>query len=285
MENSYVTLLYYKYVVVKDPQGLRDWHYNTCVELGLKGRIIVGEEGINGTVEGTKENTDEYVKRVKQQEGFEDIWFKYSQSDGNGFPKLSVKARKEIVTTGVEGLDPTKETGKYLSAQELHDWIHSDKEFYIVDMRNDFEFKSGYFKDSILPPLHHFKDLPKVLPILKDLKDKTIVTVCTGGIRCEKASGFLVMNGFSDVYQLHGGIVTYMEMFPNEDFLGKLYVFDGRITMGFNTDSPEHVVVGKCDKCGASSDDYVNCSDLSCHKHFICCKDCQSKGSVLCDLH
>jgi UPF0176 protein len=180
--------------------------------------------------------------------------------------------RSEIVSGHLKAddLNPNEITGKYLAAETLHDWIHSGKEFYIVDMRNDYEHKSGHFAGSILPPLENFRDLPKVLPVLAHLKNKTIVTVCTGGVRCEKASGFLVKHGFSDVYQLHNGIVTYMEKYPGEDFKGSLYVFDGRVTMAFG----QHEIVGKCEKCGQASERYLNCGNLRCHRHFICCAAC-----------
>ncbi|HVX93239.1 MAG TPA: rhodanese-related sulfurtransferase [Candidatus Dojkabacteria bacterium] len=287
MNNSFKTLLYYKYVDIDDPEQEKQNQQLLCKSLHLKGRIILGKEGINGTVEGLEKDTQKYIEEVHKIPGFEDIWFKVSDSNGEGFPRLSIKVRDEIVTTGIKGLDPRISTGKYLTAGEMHEWIEKGKKFYIVDMRNDYEHKSGYFKDSILVPIHHFRELPSVLPVLESLKGKTIVTVCTGGVRCEKASGFLIQNGFEDVYQLYGGIVTYMEKYPNQDFLGKLYVFDGRVTMGFNTDSQEHVVVGKCEKCGKSSDNYVNCSDLSCHLHFICCKECKAedKGQPMCNNH
>ena len=140
-------------------------------------------------------------------------------------------------------------------------------------MRNDYEQKSGYFEGSILSNFENFRDLPTIIPRLKHLKNKRIVTVCTGGVRCEKASGFLLKNGFTEVYQLYGGIVTYMEKYPNQDFKGKLYVFDNRLVIGFNIDAPEHEVVGQCKLCGKQVDSYVNCANDLCHYHFICCDE------------
>src|SRR5438309_11903311 len=125
--------------------------------------------------------------------------------------------------------------------------------------------------------MKQFTDLPKVLPSIKHLRDETIVTVCTGGIRCEKASGFLLQNGFNDVYQLKDGIHSYMEKYPNKHFKGKLYVFDGRVTVGFNTKSSEHQIVGNCKYCGVSTDTYVNCEYEDCHKHYIACEECRDK--------
>ncbi len=278
--NNYEILLYYKYTNIAKPEEFAREQRLLCETLGLKGRIIVAAEGLNGTVEGLKENTQKYIDEVIKDPRFADMNFKRSAGTGQAFPKLSIKARSEIVSAhlGDDDVNPNDMTGKYVSAEELHDWIHSDKEFYIIDMRNDYEHAVGFFKNSILPPLKNFRDLPKILPTLEHLKHKTIVTVCTGGVRCEKASGFLVKHGFTDVYQLHNGIVTYMEKYPNEDFLGKLYVFDGRVVMGFNNPNKDAEVVGKCKKCGVASEHYVNCEEPGCHDHFIYCKKCLSKN-------
>ena len=146
-------------------------------------------------------------------------------------------------------------------------------------MRNDYEQRVGYFENSILSNLESFRDLPELLPKLEYLKGKTIITVCTGGVGCEKASGFLVKNGFSDVYQLYGGIVTYMEKYPNGYFKGGLYVFDGRLVIGFNLDDTKRQIVGKCANCSKPSENYINCKDDFCHRHFICCVDCVDESN------
>ena len=278
-------LLYYKYTPIKDPHAVMLWQKSLCERLELKGRIIIAEEGINGTVEGIKENTMLYMREMKQYEPFKKISYKKSAGTGKSFKKLSVKVRKDIVSDKVAewGVNPNEVTGKYLSVEELHEWITQKKKFYIIDMRNDYEHKSGYFEHSILPPMENFRDLPKILPSLQNLEDIPIVTVCTGGVRCEKASGFLIKHGFKHVYQLEGGIVTYMEKYPNQDFKGKLYVFDERILMGFETDSVEHEVIGKCIKCGVSSEKYVNCRNDRCHRHVICCGKCVDEdGMIVC---
>lgn len=286
LKSDFEVLLYYKYIHIADPPKLRDEQKAICESLNLKGRIIVASEGINGTVEGLKSDTAKYIKLMLKDPLFEDIQFKKSPGNGKVFPKLSVKWRSEIVAArlGKDDIDPSKLTGKYITAEQLHNWIQSGKKFYIVDMRNDFEQKSGYFKDSILSNFKSFADLPKILPRINDLKDEFIVTVCTGGVRCEKASGYLVSKKFKNVYQLLGGIVTYMEKYSNEDFLGKLYVFDNRLTMGFNTDSKKHQVVGSCEICNKSCDEYVNCTEDFCHRHYICCKNCyHPSGKPFCN--
>jgi UPF0176 protein len=293
-EEEYQILLFYKYVHIETPEEVRSWQEEVCQRLGLKGRCIIATEGINATFEGLRENTEEYIKELEKDPRFLNIHMKRSVGTGNAFPKLSVKVRKEIVSLhlGACDIDPNQVTGTHLKPEELHEWIKTGKEFYIVDMRNAYEHKVGHFENSILPPIENFRDLPKVVEQIAHLKDKTVLTVCTGGVRCEKASGFLITQGFKDVYQLDGGIVSYMERYPNENFKGKLYVFDGRVTMGpaslagasFYTDDTKHEVIGRCETCGEASENYVNCANPVCHRHFLCCGDCvaQNEGTAYC---
>jgi len=289
VETEFEILLFYFYLELKNPEELMKTQRELCQKLNLKGRILISGEGVNGTLEGRTEDAEKYVTEMQKIAEFATMDFKRSEGTGNAFPKLQVRVREEIVTTRFEeknDVGPHKGvTGKYITAEELHDWIHDDsKEFYIVDMRNDYEYAAGHFKDSVLlKNFKNFRDLPDLLPQLEHLKHKTVVTVCTGGVRCEKASGFLLKHGFTDVYQLHNGIVTYMEKYPNEDFLGKLYVFDNRFVMGFNTDSPDHVVIGKCQKCGATSENYVDWNEDNERKHGIVCESCIAKGLIVPD--
>lgn len=272
MKSEFQILLYYKYVTVPNPEHVRDEQRTLCENLGLKGRIIVASEGMNGTVEGTREATEKYMRQMEKFQLFKGMNYKKSRGTGNAFPKLKVRVRPEIVTSGMPELNPTQVTGRYLTSEELHAWYKEKREFYIVDMRNDYEYASGYFENFVPSGLKNFFDLKGVLPRLEHLRNKTVVTVCTGGVRCEKASGFLVVNGFTDVYQLKDGIQTYMEKYPGEHFKGKLYVFDNRLTIGFNEE-----VVGKCMHCGTPCDTYVNCEYDVCHLHYICCEDCRDK--------
>jgi UPF0176 protein len=271
----YQVLLYYKYVTLENPDKIRDAQRELCERLNLRGRIIVAKEGINGTLEGKTSDTEKYIETMEATPLFAGISYKKSKGDGKAFPKLRVKSRNEIVTAGLPDLNPNQTTGKYLSAKELYKWFEEKREFYIVDMRNDYEYASGYFEGFIPSGFRNFWELATILPKLAHLKNKTIVTVCTGGVRCEKASGFLVENGFADVYQLKDGIQTFMEMFPNKYFRGKLYVFDNRLTVGYNTESVDHEIVGKCFHCGIKCDAYVNCEYNECHFHFICCENCR----------
>jgi UPF0176 protein len=275
-KSNFQVLLYYKYIKITDPQEIRIQQKAFCEEFNLKGRIIIAPEGINGTIEGKTSDTEKYISKMQKSKLFKGIKFKKSVGEGDAFRKLIVRVRPEVVTARIS-VDPSVITGKYVTADELHRWIEDKKEIYIVDMRNDYEYISGHFENFIPSGIHNFFDLPDVLPKLAHLKDRTIVTVCTGGIRCEKASGFLLMNGFKDVYQLQDGIQTYMEKYPNEHFLGKLYVFDNRLTIGFNTQDPQHKIVGRCMDCNKPSDRYVNCEYDICHYHHIRCVECMDK--------
>jgi UPF0176 protein len=287
--SDYVIILFYKYVAIENPEELRKTQLDLCARLGLKGRIIVAKEGINVTLEGTNENIEAYLKEFLADGRFTNTHIKKSIGTGEAFPKLSVKVRKEIVTLGLEeDIDPNQITGKHLKPEELKKWYDEGREFYVIDMRNDYEFKVGRFKDSVLMPVQNFRDIPKALSYIENLRDKTVVPVCTGGVRCEKASGLLVREGFKDVYQLDGGIVSYMEKFPASEFEGTLYVFDKRITMDFDTLNNlgrKHKVVGKCEKCDSFSERYVNCKNKQCNKHFICCENCSEEdGKSFCGL-
>ncbi len=275
--SEYTIILFYKYIRLEDPEKEKHVQHKLCKELGLKGRVIVAPEGINSTLEGTTENINKYLSEFLADPRFSDTHIKKSAGTGEAFPKLSVRVRKEIVTLGLENdISPNQITGKHLKPEELKKWYESGKKFKIVDMRNDYEFKVGRFKDSLMPDLQNFRDLKKELSKIEDLKDETVLTVCTGGVRCEKASGLLVREGFKDVYQLDGGIVSYMEKFPAQEFEGALYVFDKRILMHFDPED-KHVVVGKCEKCETPSERYVNCKNPMCNKHFLCCENCSEE--------
>jgi UPF0176 protein len=284
--HRYDIILFYKYTTIENPEKLAEWHKDFCKAHSLKGRVIIAREGINATLEGNPIDIDAYSAEFTKDPRFKDVHIKRSEGNGKAFPRMSVKLRKEIVSLHLknEDVDPNQITGKHLKPEELYHWIHGGKkDFHIIDMRNDFEQKVGYFAGSVLPGMKRFRDLPKVLHKLFPLKEKTVVTVCTGGVRCEKASGYLLKKGFRDVYQLEGGIVSYMEKFKNDDFKGKLYVFDDRITMSFTPDE-KRTKVGKCDQCLADTERYVNCSYPPCHVHFMACDSCVKNGEIYCGL-
>jgi UPF0176 protein len=284
-------LLYYKYVAIKNPEKFAAEQRDFCEKHGLKGRIIVAEEGVNGTLEGLSKDTKAYRAFLNKKRGFSKIHWKISQGteDGSAFPRLSVKVRSEIVSLSLvksadTDVNPRKVTGKRLSPEKLKAWLDKGDKVTIIDMRNDYEHKVGHFEGSVLPPLKNFRDLPKALPKLSKYKNERVVPVCTGGVRCEKASGYLVKKGFKDVWQLDGGIVSFMEKYPGEHFKGALYVFDGRVTMHFGgpKDGAQREVVGRCDKCGAATEDYADCTNQDCRNQMLCCAECLAVDRAYC---
>ncbi len=282
---DYKIILFYKYTLIADPEHFASRHRCKATDLGMKGRLIVATEGINGTFEGTETAIATYTQFLKTESNCADINIKESKGTGNAFPKLSVKVRKEIVASYLDDLvDPTVDTGAHLPPEELDTWYKEGKDFVVLDMRNDYEYASGHFKNSVPSGMKNFRDLPKVLPNLSHLKEKEIVTVCTGGVRCEKASAYLKQNGFKKVYQLHNGMHSYLEKYPNHNFEGALYVFDGRVTIHLSTDS-NHSIIGTCLLCGNSTEQYVNCANNNCRLHFLCCENClnEKKGTFCSD--
>ena len=282
-------LLYYKYTSIKNPSKFVSEHRDFCTKHNLKGRIIVASEGINGTLEGLTRDTRAYRRFLGAKKSFKNIHWKISPGNGFAFPRLSIKVRDEIVslslnkTVGTD-IDPRKITGKHLKPEVLKKWFDRGEKFTLIDMRNDYEHKVGAFEGSVLPPMKNFRDLPKVLPKLKKLANEKVLTVCTGGVRCEKASGYLIRKGFKNVYQLDGGIVSFMEKYPGEHFKGALYVFDGRVTMTFDPKKKglKREVIGVCEKCGAKTENYADCTNQDCRCQFLCCESCVEADRAYC---
>jgi UPF0176 protein len=279
---SFQVLLFYKYVTIENPTVFAGDFRALAEKYQLTGRAIIAEEGLNATVEGLTESTEAFAKELVTDPRIADMLIKRSTGNGTAFPKLSVKVRDEIVGTHFpqEKADPRVHTAPHLSPEEMKVWLEKDEDFVIIDMRNDYEYKGGHFKGSINPGLANSRDLPEALPKLEEYKNKKVVTVCTGGIRCEKMSALLMSSGFEDVYQLENGIHGYMEKYPGEDFLGTLYTFDERKTMDFGGNRE---IVGTCYLCDTSTENYVNCANFSCHLHFLCCENCMSPdGAAYC---
>lgn len=281
MKNRIFVLLYYKFVEVKDPAFETMQHKYVCDGLGLKGRIIIAQEGINGTVAGNSAQLKKYIDYMDKHPLFDGIVFKRSYSGKMPFGKMIVKHRDEIVTLGKK-VD-IGNTGKYLKPSELHDLFEKDEDMVVVDMRNNYEYDVGRFEGAIQPNTTKFYELPSKIKNLKIDKEKKIVTYCTGGIRCEKATVLLKEIGYENVYQLEGGIVKYLEKYPDGYFKGKNFVFDNRMVTNVDTPSGKEVL-SKCEHCRQSCDRYIDCTDTKCHRLFICCKDCEKKHSGFCRL-
>jgi UPF0176 protein len=274
---DFQVILFYKYVRISNPESFKRAYTDLCEKYHLTGRAIIAEEGVNGTHEGTILDTENFVKELLLDERFSDMQVKKSKGNGSSFPKLKVKVKEEIVGTRFpKEVDPTKKTGKHLSPEELRSWYEEDKDFIVVDMRNSYEFESGHFKKSIDPGMTSSRELPEKIAKIKELaQDKPILTVCTGGVRCEKMSAYLLHEGFDEnkVYQLDGGMHSYMEKYPGKDFSGTLFTFDNRLVMDFGG---EREVIGTCKRCGVKNEQYQNCANAVCNMLFLICNDCMS---------
>ena len=279
-DKKYRVILFYKYVNVNNPVKFQKEHLEYCINNNLKGRVFVAEEGINGTVSGTVEDIENYKNNLRSYPEFEDIIFKEDPADEHAFYKTHVRVKKEIVNSGLEDVG-LEYTGKRLAPEELKEFYEKEKDFIIVDARNSYESEIGHFKNAVTPKMDTFRDWRNMAEELKDYKDKTVVTYCTGGIRCEKASAFLVENGFKDVYQLEGGIVSYTKKFPDTYWEGSVFVFDERRIIEPNTkDKLRHT--GKCYYCGKPASYYINCHNQNCDKLLVTCNDCKTENEYCC---
>ncbi len=266
-------ILFYKYIDITYPKQIMKWQQQICQELQLKGRVLISHEGINGTLGGSAENLTNYKNLMSAHKLFDAIDFKESDGGPECFPRLSIKVRNEAVSLGIpyDALTP-RNAGKHLNPQETHELIaQQPQDLVILDARNNYEWEVGRFENAITPNIENFRDLPQYLENnLEQFKDKQVLMYCTGGIRCERASAYLnEKNIAKKVYQVEGGIHRYVEQYPDGFFRGKNYVFDGRIAVKINDD-----ILGSCSICSQPCDDYYNCLNALCNKHFISCTPC-----------
>lgn len=268
---KYNILLYYCYTSIDDTEQFRYDHHLFCLEHGIKGRIIIASEGINGTVSGTKEACEKYMERFKSDPRFASIEFKIEEHNKHAFTKLHVRVKSEIVYSGLNHINPAKKTGKYVEPNEFKE-LKNSEDVVILDVRSNYEHSVGKFKNAITLDIENFRDFPDKVKELENLKDKKIITYCTGGIKCEKASAYLLEKGFKDVYQLHGGIIKYGLEAGGEDFEGKCYVFDNRVVVDVNKVNPK--VISTCHICGTECDRMVNCANQICNLHIPICERC-----------
>ncbi len=280
-------ILYYGFAPVADPETLKLWQKTLCESLGLKGRILISKHGINGTLGGDMSALKKYVRATKEFPGFGKIDFKWSEGTGNDFPRLSVKTRKELVAFASPDeikVDKSGVTngGKHLKPAEVNKLVEErGDEVVFFDGRNAFEAKIGKFKNAIVPDTDTTHDFIRELESGKydHLKDKPIVTYCTGGIRCEILSAAMINRGFQEVFQIQGGIVRYGETFKDKGLWeGSLYVFDERMTMDF---SDETKVIGECEACSGPTKNFVNCANLGCKDLVLLCESCAEKPENL----
>ena len=271
MEFGVVT--FYKYIKISNPQKLTEKIRKLCEKLDLFGRILIAGEGINAGVSGEKKKMDKFKLGIKKNKLFSDISFREQECERNTYHKLVVRTRKEIVS--FEEKISLDKRGKYIDPKKLNEWINGKEDFVLLDVRNDYETKVGKFKNALTLSIENFRDFPAEIKKLQHLKDKKIVTYCTGGVRCEKASSYMKENEFKNVRQLRGGIINHIGKFP-DDFLGSCFVFDDRLVSRLNDP------ISECEICGKNCNIYINCHNLDCDKLFVCCDECMGKMNKAC---
>ncbi len=276
---DFLIILFYKFADIAEPKKFAELHREKCKELGLLGRMLVAEEGVNATFEGTRENIELYKDFLKSSPLFADVLIKESTGTGSSFPKLAIKVRKEIVTLGAGRFNVKEETATELKAEDLQKWYESGEDFTVLDLRNDYGIATGKFDKTIDPGLSNFRDLPNNISKIADLKNKKVVAVCTGGIRCEKATCLLKKEGFSNIYQLKDGIHTYIKEFPGKHFKGKLFVFDNRMVTDVVSEQDKEIL-GKCDYCAMPTERYYSDDNFRPSKKVLACDPCYLREAV-----
>lgn len=281
-------LLYYKFTPITDPEAVKLWQKTLAEKLNLRGRILVSRHGLNGTVGGEIDDLKAYAKETKQYPGFKDIVFKWSDGSRDDFPRLSVKNRRELV--GFKNSDDEFEVdengviggGKHLKPRQVHAMIEKyGEDVVFFDGRNAHEAAIGKFKNAVVPNTNTSRDFINELESDKydDIKDKKVITYCTGGIRCEVISAMMKKRGFKDVYQIDGGIVKYGESYGDDGLWeGSLRVFDKRMTVEF---SDHAKTIGKCIHCAGPTSNFENCHEVSCNDLVLICADCKQHKDKL----
>lgn len=283
-------LLYYKFVSLSDAESVKLWQKTLCEKLQLRGRILISSHGINGTVGGEVADLKTYVKEMKIHSAFKDTTFKWSEGSRDDFPRISVRVRDEIVA-----FDATNELivdkngvvngGTHLNPKEFHSLVEKrGDDVVFFDGRNSYEAAIGKFKNAVVPDIETSRDFIKEIESGKyeSLKDKAVVTYCTGGIRCEILSSLMKNRGFKEVYQLDGGIVKYGEAYKDDGLWeGSLVVFDDRKKVEFS-DSAK--VIGTCTRCKGKTSNYENCLVAECNLRVLLCVECAS-DAMACRVH
>jgi UPF0176 protein len=277
------TVSFYCYLNIPDPLLFRNQLYKDLSEIDVMGRIYLASEGINAQVSVPSSNFERFRDYLYAVKGLEGVRLNIAvDDDGKSFYVLDIKVRKNIVADGIT--DPgfsMSNRGKYVNAEEFN-LLTSDPSTIVVDVRNHYEFEVGHFENAIEVPSDTFREqLPMVVDMMKDKADRNIIMYCTGGIRCEKASAFMLHNGFKNVFHLEGGIINYVNQVKEKGlenkFHGKNFVFDQRLGERV---TPE--IIATCHQCGKPADTHVNCRNDACHLLFIQCESCREKMEGCC---
>ena len=280
-------ILFYRFTPLEDPEAIRLWQHTLAESLGLKGRILLSRHGINATLGGPMAELKRYVKATKSYPGFHGLDVKWSEGTGADFPRLRVRVREGIVSFGAPheltvDHDGVIGGGAHLTPREVHELVERRGEDVVFfDGRNAFEASIGRFKGAVVPEVETTRDFVRLLDngTYDHLKDLPVVTYCTGGVRCEVLSAAMKSRGFSEVYQIDGGVVRYGEEFGNRGLWeGSLFVFDERLTQEFGDDT---VVLGRCERCETPTSHYYNCANLSCRALILLCDECAAQHSSL----
>ena len=273
-------ILYYIFTPLSDPAAIKIWQKTLCTSLNLKGRIIVSPHGINGTLGGDMNDLKKYIRQTRSYEGFAKMKFKWSDGTGNDFPKLSVKVRPELVAFGhPDEIKVDKNgvvgAGKHLKPAQVDELVAKrGDDVVFFDGRNAFEAQVGRFKNAVVPDTATTRDFVAEIESGKydHMKDKPVVTYCTGGIRCEILSVVMKNRGFKEVYQIKGGIVRYGNKFGDDGLWeGSLYTFDDRLTIDF---SDHTKLIGECAECNGATKQFRNCQKPECHQLVLLCDPC-----------
>lgn len=281
-------LLYYKFTPISDPATVTLWQKAVTDSLNLRGRILVSTQGLNGTVGGDIDDLKKYIKETKKFPGFKDVVFKWSDGGREDFPRMSVKARRELV--GFKNSDDEFEVdengvvggGKHIKPRQIHELIEKyGDDVVFFDGRNEHEAKIGKFKNAVVPNTNTSRDFIAELESDKydDIKNKKVITYCTGGIRCEVISAMMKKRGFTDVYQIDGGIVKYGEAYGDDGLWeGSLRVFDNRMTVDF---SDHAKTIGECMHCAGPTNNFENCALAECNDLVLICLNCKQNPDLL----
>lgn len=278
----YEVFSFYKFTPVQDPATFQEEHLAFCKSIGVQSRIIVATEGINGVVSGTREACRQYREHLSGFPEFSDIHFKIDETEKPYMRGTYVRHKKEIINSGIDAIEhitPLKRTGDHIDPKEFKQLKDRD-DVVVVDVRSKYETEVGHFKNAVTLDIDNFREFPEKLQALEAYKDKKILTYCTGGIKCEKATSLLLEKGFEDVGQLEGGILNYAKKEGGEDFRGKCYVFDERVVINVNQVNPE--VISTCIHCGRESARMINCANAACNQQLVMCEDCGWEWSGAC---
>ena len=279
--NNICIISFYKFVTILDLEELKIQIENICSIFDTKGTILIAPEGINGTIEGSKNNIKKFLETLKNNKKFSDIIPKYSYSSKDSFNRMKVRLKKEIVTIGNTEVNPNKYIGKYIEPNDWNELI-SDPNTILIDTRNEYEVAIGTFKGAINPKTKSFRDLPNWIKNNlenedDDYKNKKIAMFCTGGIRCEKSTSYLVQKGFTNVSHLKGGILKYLENIPKKKSLwdGECFVFDQRVSVAEELKPGSYLMCHGC-RMPLKPED----TKLKSYIHGVSCKYCHNKKSA-----